>query len=54
MDNPRLDARSETFFNDDGIKIIKRCYFLAIGDDDITGNGFTLVLSYNAFDEPTS
>lgn len=53
MDNPRLAARSETFCNDDGIKVIKRCYFLAIGDDDLTGNAFSLVLSFNVFDEPT-
>lgn len=53
MDNPRLANRSETFNNDDGIKVIKRCYFLAIGDDDLTGNAFSLVLSYNVFDEPT-
>jgi len=54
MDNPRLNVRSETFLNDDGVKIIKRCYFLAIGDDDLTGNAFSLVLSYNAFSEPTT
>merc|ERR1719362_704367 len=53
MDNPRLVARSETFSNDDGVKVIKRCYFLAIGDDDLTGNAFSLVLSFNVFDEPT-
>lgn len=53
MDNPRLAKRSETFLNDDGVKVIKRCYFLAIGDDDLTGNAFSLVLSYNVFDEPT-
>lgn len=53
MDNPRLAARSETFENDDGIKVIKRCYFLAIGDDDFSGNAFSLVLSFNVFDEPT-
>ena len=34
MDNPRLAARSETFNDDDGLKITKRCFFLAIGDDD--------------------
>ena len=54
MDNPRLNSRSETFLNDDGLKIIKRCYFLAIGDDDITGNAFSLVLSINALDDPTN
>ena len=53
MDNPRLASRSEQFVSDDGIKITKRCYFLAVGDDDVTGNAFTLVLSFNAFDEPT-
>ena len=53
MDNPRLASRSEAFVSDDGIKVTKRCYFLAIGDDDVTGNAFSLVLSFNAFDEPS-
>ena len=35
MDNPRLAARSENFEDDEGVKIVKRCYFLAIGDDDM-------------------
>ena len=52
MDNPRLASRSEIFHDDDGVKIVKRCYFLAIGDDDTTGNALSLVLSFNAFDEP--
>lgn len=54
MDNPRLEARSEVFMDDEGLKITKRCFFLAIGDDDHSGNAMTLVLSYNAFDEPTT
>ena len=44
--------RSEIFQDDDGIKIVKRCYLLAIGDDDLTGNAFSVVISINAFDEP--
>ena len=52
MDHPRLAARSETFTDDEGTRITKRCYFLAIGDDDHQGNAFSLVLSFNAFDEP--
>ena len=52
MDNYRLASRSETFLDDDGTKIVKRCYFLAIGDDDIQGNALSLVLSYNIFEEP--
>mmetsp|Transcript_34268 Transcript_34268/g.42336 ORF Transcript_34268/g.42336 Transcript_34268/m.42336 type:complete len:187 (+) Transcript_34268:2243-2803(+) len=52
MDNPRLAVRSEVFTDDDGIKISKRCYFLAIGDDDHQGNAFSVVLSFNIFDEP--
>lgn len=52
MDNPRLASRSETFYDDEGLKIIKRCFVLAIGDDDITGNAFQVVLSMNIFDEP--
>ena len=53
MDNPRLAARSEAFTDDDGTKITKRCYFLAIGDDDHQGNAFSLVMSFNVFDEPS-
>ena len=52
MDNVRLANRSEIFQDDDGIKIVKRCYLLAIGDDDLTGNAFSVVISINAFDEP--
>ena len=54
MDNPRLAARSEIFTDDDDVKISKRCYFLAIGDDDLQGNAFSLVFSFNIFDEPSS
>ena len=53
MDNPRLASRSEVFYDDDQVKIIKRCYFLAIGDDDLSGNALTFVLSFNIFDEPS-
>ena len=53
MDNPRLASRSEIFEDDEGVKIIKRCYFLAIGDDDLTGNAISVVLSFNVFDEPS-
>jgi len=53
MDNPRLANRSEAFVSDDGIEVTKRCYFLAVGDDDLTGNALSFVLSFNAFDEPT-
>ena len=52
MDNPRLASRSETFYDDEDLKIIKRCFVLAIGDDDITGNAFQVVISMNIFDEP--
>lgn len=52
MDNPRLASRSEIFVDDQGVKIIKRCYFLAIGDDDLTGNALQVIVSFNAFDEP--
>lgn len=52
MDNPRLEARSEVFYDDDGVKITKRCFLLAIGDDDHQGNALTIVLSFNVFDEP--
>lgn len=52
MDHPRLASRSEIFTDDEGVRITKRCYFLAIGDDDQTGNAFNLVLSFNIYDEP--
>jgi len=52
MDNPRLASRSDTFFDDNNVKIVKRCFFLAIGDDDHQGNAFSLVMSFNIFDEP--
>lgn len=52
MDHPRLAVRSEIFTDDEGTRITKRCYFLGVGDDDQQGSAFTLVLSFNAFDEP--
>ena len=53
MDNHRLASRSEIFIDDDGTKIVKRCFLLAVGDDDIAGNALSLTLSYNIFDEPS-
>lgn len=47
-----MARRSEIFTDDEGVKITKRCFLLAIGDDDLTGNAFSLVLSMNIFDEP--
>jgi len=35
MNNKRLGDRSETFDDDNGTRIDKRCYVLAIGDDDV-------------------
>ena len=32
--------------------IDKRCFFLAVGDDDNTSNAFTMSASINIFDEP--
>lgn len=52
MDNPRLADRSEVFNDDEGVKIVKRCFFLAIGDDDLADNAFILQLGFNVFDEP--
>lgn len=52
MNNKRLGSRSETFDDDNGTRIDKRCFLLAIGDDDVQGNAFTVSLSFNAFDEP--
>ena len=54
MDNPRLASRSEIFEDDEGVKIVKRCYFLAIGDDDLSGNAFSVYCTYNIFDEPAA
>ena len=53
MDNVRLAMRSEIFHDDEGVKIIKRCYLLAIGEDDMTSNAISVVLSMNIFDEPS-
>jgi hypothetical protein len=53
MDNPRLASRSEIFEDDEGVKIIKRCFYLAIGDDELTGDALSVVLSFNMFDEPS-
>lgn len=52
MDNPRLAVRSEEFVDDSGVKVIKRCFLLAIGEDDTTSNAFQVVLSFNINDEP--
>ena len=34
MNNARLAKRSETFDDDNGVRVDKRCFFLAVGDDD--------------------
>lgn len=52
MHNERLAARSETFQDDDGVVIEKRCFFLLGGDDDINTNAVSLSLTHNVFDEP--
>ena len=52
MNNNRLGKRSETFDDDNGVRVDKRCFFLAVGDDDVTSNAFTLSVSINIFDEP--
>ena len=52
MNNPRLAKRSETFDDDNGIRVDKRCFFLAVGDDDNASNAFTMSASINIFDEP--
>ena len=49
MDNPRLAKRSEAFLDDENVKIIKRCFVLAIGDDDNTGNAFQVSISMPMF-----
>ena len=52
MNNERLAKRSETFDDDSGIRVDKRCFFLAVGDDDLNSNAFTMSASINVFDEP--
>ena len=52
MNNTRLAKRSETFDDDNGIRVDKRCFFLAVGDDDNASNAFTMSASINIFDEP--
>jgi hypothetical protein len=52
MDNPRMERRSETFQDDYGVVVEKRCFFLACGHDDHDTNYMTITISINVFKEP--
>jgi hypothetical protein len=52
MDNLRLEKRSESFLDENGNQVDKRCWLLLAGEDDHTTNALTLSISANVFDEP--
>jgi len=52
VSNNRLAVRSETFYDDFDVLIDKRCFLLAIGDDDQADNAVSMSGSVNVFDSP--
>jgi len=53
MQNERLQKRSETFLDDNGHKVEKRCFFLLAGPDDLpVSNGVVINIGFNVFAEP--
>lgn len=52
MDNERLAKRSETFTDDQGQTVEKRCFFLCCGNDDVSSDFLNVRTTINIFDEP--
>ena len=52
MDNEKLAKRSETFTDDLGQTVEKRCFLLCCGNDDVPGDFLNVRTTINIFDEP--
>lgn len=52
MDNLRLAKLSEKFYDNDANSVIRHCFLLMAGQDEIIDSGFTLKASANIFDDP--
>lgn len=42
MDNLRLAKQSERFFDDDAKAVVKHCFLLMAGQDEVRDSGFTV------------
>lgn len=52
MDNLRLAKLSEKFYDNDAQPVVKHCFLLMAGQDEVLDSGFTFKASANIFDDP--
>ena len=52
MDNLRLAKLSEKFYDNDAKSVIKHCFLLMAGQDEVIDSGFTIKALVNVFNDP--
>lgn len=47
-----MSKRSDAFADDNGNLVERLCWFLLVGENELSGSGFSVAVSFNVFDDP--